>query len=36
MIKIVKALEDTDILLKGVIETLKNDLKKVVLYQFYQ
>ena len=28
MIKIVKALEDSDILLKGVTETLKNDVKK--------
>ena len=28
MIKIVKTLEDSDILLKGVTETLKNDLKK--------
>ena len=36
MIKIVKALENSDILLKGVTETLKNDVKKVVLYQFYQ
>ena len=36
MIKIVKALEDSDILLKGVTETLKNEVKKVVFYQFYQ
>ena len=36
MIKIVKALEDSDILMKGVSETSKNDIKKVVLYQFYQ
>ena len=28
MIEIVKALEDSDILLKGVTETLKNDVKK--------
>ena len=36
MIKIVKVLEDSDVLMKGVSETLKNDIKKVVLYQFYQ
>ena len=36
LIKIVKALEDSDILLKGVTERLKNDAKKVELYQFYQ
>ena len=36
VIKIVKALEDSDVLIKGVTETLKNDIKKVVLYQFYQ
>ena len=36
MVKIVKALEDSDVLMKGVCETLKNDIKKVVLYQFYQ
>ena len=36
MVKIVKALEDADVLMKGVSETLKNGIKKVVLYQFYQ
>ena len=36
MVKIVKALEDSDVLMKGVCETLKNDIKKVVLYQFFQ
>ena len=36
MIKIVKALEDSDILVKGVTKTLKNHVKKEVLYQFYQ
>ena len=36
MIKIVKGLEDSDILLEGVTETLKNDIKKVVIYQFYR
>ena len=36
LIKIVKALEDSNVLMKGVTETLKNDIKKVVLYQFYQ
>ena len=36
MMKFVKALEDSDILLKGATETQKNDVKKVVLYQFYQ
>ena len=35
MIKIVKALEDSDILMKGSTEALQNDAKKVVLYQFY-
>ena len=29
--KIVKALEDSELLMKGVIKTLKNDLKKEVL-----
>ena len=28
MTKIVKALEDSDVLMKGIIETLKNDIKK--------
>ena len=32
MIKIVKALEDSDVLMKGVTKTLKNDLKKEVLF----
>ena len=32
MTKIVKALEDSDVLMKGVAETFKNDLKKVVRY----
>ena len=36
VIKIVKALEDSDVLITGVTETLKNDIKKVVLYQLYQ
>ena len=36
MIKIVKVLEDSDILLNGVVETLKNYIKMLVLYQFYQ
>ena len=36
MTKIVKALEDSDVLMKGVTKTLKNDIKKVVLYQLYQ
>ena len=31
MTKIVKALEDSDILMKGSTETLKNDIKKEVL-----
>ena len=31
MTKIVKALEDSDVLMKGIIETLKNDIKKEVL-----
>ena len=35
MIKIFKALEDSDILVKRVTKTLKNDIKKV-LYEFYQ
>ena len=29
--KIVKALEDSDVLMKGIIETLKNDIKKELL-----
>ena len=29
MTKIVKALEDSDVLMKGITETLKNDIKKV-------
>ena len=32
MTKIVKALEDSDALMKGVTKTLKSDIKKVVLY----
>ena len=28
MTKIVKALEDSDVLMKGIAETLKNDIKK--------
>ena len=31
MTKIVKALEDSNVLIKGVSKTLKTDLKKVVL-----
>ena len=31
MTKIVKALEDSDVLMKGITKTLKNDIKKVVL-----
>ena len=31
MTKIVKALEDSDVLMKGITETLKNDIKKEVL-----
>ena len=31
MTKIVKALEDSDVLMKGVTKTLKNDIKKEVL-----
>ena len=31
MTKIVKALEDFDVLMKGITETLKNDIKKEVL-----
>ena len=31
MTKIVKALEDSDVLMKGITETLKNDIKKGVL-----
>ena len=30
--KIVKALEDSDVLMKGITEALKNDIKKEVLY----
>ena len=30
MTKIVKALEDSDVLMKGTTETLKNDIKKEV------
>ena len=32
MTKIVKASEDSDVLMKGITETLKNDIKKEVLY----
>ena len=37
MTKIVKALEDSDILMKGITKTLKNDIKKVLClsYQCY-
>ena len=31
MTKIVKALEDSDVLMKGITETLENDIKKEVL-----
>ena len=31
MTKIVKALEDSNVLMKGITETLKNDMKKGVL-----
>ena len=31
MTKIVKALEDSDVLMKGITKTLKNDIKKEVL-----
>ena len=31
MAKIVKALEDSDVLMKGITETLKNDIKREVL-----
>ena len=31
MVKIIKALEDSDILIKGSAEALQNDVKKVVL-----
>ena len=31
MTKIVKALEDSDVLVKGITKTLKNDIKKEVL-----
>ena len=34
--KIVKALEDSDVLMKGITETLKNDIKKEVLCLQYQ
>ena len=36
MTKIVKALEDSDVLMKGVTKTLKSDIEKVVLYQLYR
>ena len=41
MVKFVKTLEDSDVLMKGVTETSKNDtaelhLKKRGAYQFYQ
>ena len=32
MTKIVKALEDSDVLIKGITETLKNDVEKELLY----
>ena len=32
MNKIVKVLEDSDVLMKGASKTLKNDVKKVVFY----
>ena len=32
MTKIVKALEDSDVLMKGITKTLKNDIKKDVFY----
>ena len=32
MTKIVKALEDSDALMKGMTKTLKNDIKKEVLF----
>ena len=32
MTKIVKALEDSDVLMKGITKTIKNDIKKEVLY----
>ena len=35
MTKIVKALEDSNVLIKRVTKTLKNDIKKAVLYQCY-
>ena len=31
MTKIVKVLEDSDVLMKGITETLQNDIKKEVL-----
>ena len=31
MTKIVKALEDSDVLMKGITKTLKNDIKKYVV-----
>ena len=36
MAKIVKALEDSDVLIRGVTKTLKNDIKKEVLCLYYQ
>ena len=36
MTKIVKTLEDSDVLMKGITETLKNDIKKEVLCLYYQ
>ena len=36
MTKIVKALEDSDVLMKGITETLKNNIKKEVLCLYYQ
>ena len=34
MTKIVKALEDSDVLMKGITETLKNDIKKRRCFAF--
>ena len=36
MVKLVKALEDAGVLMKGSTKTLQNDVKKKVLYQFCQ
>ena len=36
MTKIVKASEDSDVLMKGITETLKNNIKKEVLCLYYQ